>query len=455
MIKAILAIRFLFKRRISYFSVAAVALCVFVVFVVITVLTGLTSEFRKRTHLSVGDCIVSSKSLVGFGHYQDFINDLEKEEIVEAISPVIKSYAFIYTITESGQKEAFGSDDRPKAIMGIEPSSYSKVTAFADYLSYNKERVADVFRQDYEPNLPGCVSSTYFTFVRDDEGKFLISQQLPQWKVEISSFPLTAKGALAKAGAGEINTKTFVLSNVAQSRAMSNWGTFYLPFDEAQKLCGMATGIKRVNAIHIKFEDGVELNAGCKKVSELWEKFVAGKTGASGADLLEKVTVKSWETSNRHIIAAVETERTMMILIFGMIGVITVFVVFVVFYMIVSHKSKDIGILKSVGASNRGVQGLFLEFACFVGVIGSVIGAIGGWQFLVHINKIDGLFRRIGLEFFNRKLGLITDIPNAIDFKVLVVIILSAMAACLVGALVPSRQAARLKPVETLQVSQL
>jgi len=155
-------------------------------------------------------------------------------------------------------------------------------------------------------------------------------------------------------------------------------------------------------------------------------------------------------------VAAVETEQTMMIVIFGMIGIIMVFVVFVVFYMIVSHKSKDIGILKSVGASNGNVLLLFLGFAFLVGIIGSAIGALGGWRFLVHINQIeDWLFRRFGFQLWDRAIYAIGDIPNKIEFGILAPIVLSAIAACLIGAFIPSWQAAKYEPVETLQVAQL
>jgi lipoprotein-releasing system permease protein len=134
-----------------------------------------------------------------------------------------------------------------------------------------------------------------------------------------------------------------------------------------------------------------------------------------------------------------------------------VFIVFVVFYMIVSHKSKDIGILKSVGVSNGHVLALFLGFAFLVGVFGSAVGVVGGWQFLAHINQIEGwLFEHFDFQLWDRTIFVgIDDIPNAIDSKVLGVIILSAIVACLLGALVPSWQAARLRPVETLQVSRL
>ncbi len=124
--------------------------------------------------------------------------------------------------------------------------------------------------------------------------------------------------------------------------------------------------------------------------------------------------------------------------------------------MIISHKSKDIGILKSVGIPNRNILMLFLCFAFWIGVFGSAIGAAAGWRFLVHINQIeDWLFEHFKFQLWDRTIYAIGDIPNQIEFKLLAVIILSAIVACLAGALVPSWQAARLKPVETLQVSQL
>jgi lipoprotein-releasing system permease protein len=124
--------------------------------------------------------------------------------------------------------------------------------------------------------------------------------------------------------------------------------------------------------------------------------------------------------------------------------------------MIVSHKSKDIGILKSIGASNGDVLELFLGFAFLVGVLGSVIGVLGGWQFLIRINRIeDWLFEHFGFQLWDRTIFVIEDIPNQMEFGVLAVIIVSAIFACLAGALVPSWQAARLRPVETLRVSRL
>lgn len=452
MYKFVLAIRYLFKRRISYFSVAATGLCVFVVLVVITVLSGLTREFKENTHSFVGDCVVSSKSLVGFVYYEDFVRILEEEGIVEAVSPVIKSYAVVLVGASSA-----GGGSGTVEVMGIEPEVHSRVTGFSEWLYYNKGDAAIAFEPSYDRDLIGCVPGIDIVLRRNTEGEYDIASAPARLKFEVSCFPLTAKGAPAKVGAGEVSTKSFYYSDHARSGlAKADGNIIYLPFEELAVLCGMGGEPKRASSLFIKFKEGVKLDEGCARVKLLWGEFAEGKAGAMYGELLGNVTVADWKNYSRVVVAAVETEQTMMTVVFGMIGIIAVFIVFVVFYMIVNHKSKDIGILKSVGVSGGNVQGLFLFFAFLVGVLGSALGALGGWGFLVHINRIeDWLFRQFEFQLWNRRMYAIGDIPNVMDLQVLVVIVFCAILVCLLGAYIPSRQAARLKPVETLQVSQL
>ena len=132
------------------------------------------------------------------------------------------------------------------------------------------------------------------------------------------------------------------------------------------------------------------------------------------------------------------------------------FIVFVVFYMIIIHKSKDIGILRSVGISSGNVLGLFLGFAFLEGAIGSLLGSLLGWGFLANINRIeDFLTRNFGFQLWDRSIYAIGDIPNQISADVLVGIILIAIFSCLLGAAIPSWRAARMKPVDALVVSQV
>jgi len=447
--KIILAIRYLVKRRITYLAVLAVGLCVFMVVVVMTVMTGLVRDFKAKNHDWVGDCIISSDSLVGFAYYEEFIKILDAESIVEAVSPVIKSYALL---TYGGSDWNEGAE-----IMGVDPVRHSMATGFGKTLHYRKDDVSKAFVPAYDANLPGCIAGIDKVLRRDKYGQYNQFPSVPSYSYTVSCFPLTARGALVKVGLGLVNTKTFYYSDNSHSGLAKVDGVFvYVGFEDAQLLCGMGGAEKRVSAIHIKFRPDVRLQAGCERTAQLWREFKVQKSDQKLADLLNNVRVESWKGYKRGVIAAVEKEHIMMMAAFGMIGIITVFVIFVVFYMIVSHKSKDIGILKSIGASNGDVLELFLGFSFLVGVLGSVIGVLGGWQFLVRINRIeDWLFEHFGFQLWDRTIFVIEDIPNQMEFGVLAVIVVSAIFACLAGALVPSWQAARLRPIETLQVSRL
>jgi lipoprotein-releasing system permease protein len=99
---------------------------------------------------------------------------------------------------------------------------------------------------------------------------------------------------------------------------------------------------------------------------------------------------------------------------------------------------------------------LFFGFAFLVGLLGSSIGLLGGWVFLQRINQIeDWLYEHFSFQLWDRTIYNIGDIPHQASIKVMMVILLAAIVACFAGALIPSLQAAKQKPVETLQVNQL
>jgi len=449
MYKIILSFRYLLKRRISYLAFLAVALCVFIVVVVMTVMTGLVKDFKEKNHSFVGDCVVGTDSLVGFAYYEDFMKILEQSDFVEGVSAVIKSYALV---SPRGTEQNVGLE-----IMGIEPVRHSQVTGFGGTLYYRKGDASRAFKPLYDPNLPGCVVGIDRVLARDAKGEYSYEASPMEIALSVSCFPLTAKGALAKAGTSIVNTMTFYYSDSSRSGlARVDSSLIYLPFEYAQLLCGMNGAEKRASVICIKFKPNVRLEDGCKKVASLWRIFVREKSSERRAELLENVTVQSWKDYRRAFIAAMEKEQAMIIVMFAFVGITTVFIIFVVFYMIISHKSKDIGILKSVGVSNVNLIELFSGFAFLVGLSGSVVGVLGGWLFLLKMNQIeDWLFEHFQFQLWDRTIYAIGDIPNAVDLKVLGCIIVSAVAACLIGAVIPSWQAARLNPAETLQVSQL
>jgi len=452
MYKIILPIRYFVKKPITAAAVTAVTLCVFIVIVVMTIMAGLVGNFKGKTHRFVGDCVIVSDSLVGFAYYQNLLDRLDGQEFVAATAPVIKGYGLL---TQAGADWNVGIE-----IMGIEPKSYCAVTGFADSLYYHRNDSENAFVPISDPEKTGCVAGIDLApmpWVRDKQGQYNHSVIPPRFELVISSFPLTAKGALVSADTNPASVKNFYYSDDSQTELVRvDEKMVYMSLFNAQKLCGADGNIKRISAIHIKFADGTLFAEGMTKTNQIWQQFYEDSSDKKHANLLDNVSVQSWMSYRRTSIAAMEKEQTMMALVFIMLAFITVFIILVIFYMIISHKSRDIGILRAIGVSQASVTGIFLVFAGIIGIFGAALGTAGALVFLWKLNALeDMLFARFGFQLFDKSVYAIGYLPSEINTTLIAVVIVLAVVVSMAGAMLPTIQAARRKPVETLQVNQL
>jgi len=453
MLTWILPRRYLVRRPITWLAVVSVALCVFIVVVVMTVMNGLVADFREKNHRFAGDCVITTESLVGFAYYEDLLARLDAAPFVAASSPVVRGWGLL---SRRGSEASFGMQ-----IFGVDPVRHSRATGFGRTLFYHRDNPGDAFVPVHAPDRAGCVvgiDKLWWTRRRD--GTYVHSAEPPQMELVVSAFPLTAKGALARADLDAVLTESFVYSDDSHSGLVKIDGrSVYLPLDRAQRLLGMDAGTgqpARVSAIHIRLAPGISLDEGVRRVRRIWEAFAAAHADKPLANLFDRVRVEDWITNRRDTIAPMQKEQTMLILLFLMLGVITVFIIFVVFTMIIGHKSRDIGILKSVGVSPLGIGRLFLAFALLVGLLGAGLGAAIGTLFVRHVNDIEGwLYAHYQWELWNRQVYAIGRIPDRPEAVVIGGIVAAAIAACLLGALVPTWQAARRRPVEILRVAQV
>ena len=283
---------------------------------------------------------------------------------------------------------------------------------------------------------------------RLDDGK-LVRLWTPGRKVVIYALPLEEVGALTPKF--ELTEAMVVDCSRTGVYSIDN-STIYLPFETLQKLNHMEDPA-RASQIHIKVRSGVDdeasLQAVARKVQAAWLSFAARapRDPREGA-----VTARTWRQVQAAVIEPIEAQRTMMVVILGVISVVAVFLIFVIFYMVVLQKTRDIGILKSIGASAPGVAGIFLIYGVIIGLVGSVIGSILGSVFVQRINPIhDWVGATFGLRIWRMETFLFDTIPNEVDTDALVWIIAGAMVAGLLGALIPAVKAGRMQPVEALR----
>ena len=128
------------------------------------------------------------------------------------------------------------------------------------------------------------------------------------------------------------------------------------------------------------------------------------------------------------------------------------FGILAIFSMIVVEKTRDIGILKALGASNGGVLRIFLGYGLLLGVVGATLGTALGLTITVHINEIEHVLAKLtGQEIFDRNVYYFKEIPTDIQPLTVVLVNLGALAIAVLSSVLPAIRAALLHPVRALR----
>jgi lipoprotein-releasing system permease protein len=139
-------------------------------------------------------------------------------------------------------------------------------------------------------------------------------------------------------------------------------------------------------------------------------------------------------------------------LLFAIVSVVAVFLIFCMFSMIVAEKTRDVGIIKSLGASNWGVAQIFLGYGLAIGLIGAGTGLLSAYLIVHNINAIHAwMGRALGIVIWNPKTYIFDTIPNTMEGSDVIWIVSIAILSAVIGALIPAIRAARMNPVEAMR----
>jgi len=152
--------------------------------------------------------------------------------------------------------------------------------------------------------------------------------------------------------------------------------------------------------------------------------------------------VRNWQELNRNLFAALKLEKIAMFLVLGFIVLVASFNILASLAMLIQEKAKEIAILKSMGATNQGVMGVFLMLGLFLGLIGALCGTLLGVGCCVLIERLGV---PLPTEYY------IPTIPVDIHTTDVAAAACSAMLICLLATIYPSIAASRLDPVEGLR----
>ena len=363
---------------------------------------------------------------------------------------------------------------QPVHLIGIDPAARAKMGGFSEYLidSRNRESPSFTLREDVRdrfealhpieqevkprelpplnPNAPPPPEPTPVS-PRDPKGVYVgwgmshyrSPRKMPDGTTKHEDIAVLNPGDVINIltiGAGKDHVEPvsspFVVADMIKTD-MTEYDSKFVYVDLAylQQLRGMND---RVTHLQIKLKD--------------YSKAAFVVQALRDILLPQYYQVATWEMKQGAILGAIDVERGILnILLFLIVGVAG-FSILAIFTMIVSEKTRDIGILKSMGASNRGIMSIFVGYGLLLGFVGCLFGTALGLEFTYHINDIEKWLTSLtGKEVFPREVYYFDEIPTNISISDVLMVNLGAMISAVMFSVLPALRAATLRPVRALR----
>lgn len=413
-----ISLRYLRSRKISFFAVAGVAVGVMTLIVVLSVMNGFDQELRNRIRGTLAHIIILKGGMYGLEDYQQVIEKVKAFEHVTACAPYIEGPALIKL---RGRKEFV-------YFKGIDPNAEARVGDFESYITPFGNKPNDLLKTHGEKNTASLLGGTELLRIgpgepEKDEGSFISNGEqvvlvtLREWdKISVKAFVVVGK---FKSGMYDFD-KNYV----------------YIPLTVAQELVGSKEK-DAVTGISVKLDDYRYADQVRNRLQD-----------ALGFEYY----VQTWEDARRTFLTAVMMERRVMAFILFFIIMVAGFNILAILTMIVLEKSRDIGILKALGATTQGIMSIFLLNGFLIGSIGACIGTGIGVFIILQVNRLENvLYNLTGWRPFPPDIYYFDQIPTVISPIGITLTAVVAIFSSVIFSIYPAFRAARLDPVETLR----
>ncbi|HMN96970.1 MAG TPA: hypothetical protein PKC43_10775 [Phycisphaerales bacterium] len=435
MYHALLSNRYLTTRVIPFIAVGAVALCVALVVIVVSVMSGFLDMLKRSGRTLMGDVVIST-SYAGIPHYGRLIDRIVALPEAAAATPLVETLGLLRLPFPHGDRK----DLATVQVWAVDPATFASVTGFDETLWWHppepgkesKLSEHDLRRQvpaqlredglalrDSRDGRPGIVPGIHVSREnrRLADGSYAPSSLewwMPLHAVSLTLVPITGAGKLA-----EPKEVVFPVVNEFQSGVYQiDRQRVLIPLEEGQKILrlGEATltdpgdlddegrprviGVDpaKVSRVLVRAADGVSPQALREAVDRAYLDFLEELWLDDGALVKPPpraaVLVLTWEQLLRDLIGPVEKEREMMRILFSIVYFVCAGLILSIFWAIVQEKTRDIGILRSVGAPRAGIIWMFLRYGLVIGVVGSLVGLVLAEAVVRNINAIHDAIGR-------------------------------------------------------------
>ena len=469
MYKYLLCWRYLRTRYIALASVVSVMLGVATLIVVNSVMAGFADLMRTRLHGIMADVVVDARSFNGFNDPDEVmarIREVAGSDVV-AMAPAVQTVG-ILSIPLGGDEMM----TREVQIIGVRARERERTGDFATFLQDEKgKKVPASFAVDDAIRGRSRLGQVVAGLRADDprrealtadldalmppdgiilghalgvlhQGHDAAGRQLPDFAVAGvgRKVILSFAGATRPPKAVSDGFTVTALSKTGMSEYDSTH--VYVELERLQHLRGQGDGPgAAVNQIQIRARPGVDLDKLAQtldaELSAMWPL---------------RFKVETWEQKQGPLLAAVAVEQSILNILLFFIIAVAGFGILAIFSMIVVEKTRDIGILKALGASTSGVRGIFLGYGLLLGMVGSGVGMGVGLGFVAKINAIEHWLSRVtGRKVFDDAIYYFSEIPTRVEPFTVAWVVGGALLIAVAASIIPAQRASRLRPVQALR----
>jgi len=395
-----------FISLITLISVAGVALGVMALIIVLAVMTGFEEDLKEKILGTNAHVVI----LNGTGAVEDYQKLLKQVKLVDG---VLAATPFIYNqVMLSTGRNVSGV-----VLRGIEVKTDAQVTNLHKSMVEGSLQSLD----DSSLKTPGLV-------VGKELAKNL-GLYLGETVDVISPMGnITPMGMMPKLKrfhvAGIFNTGMFEYDSTLA----------YVSLSEAQQFLGMGDVVT-----------GIQL-----RVRDVY------KTGELARALNEQLGppyhARDWMQMNKNILFALKTEKAVMFIILTLIVLVAAFGIASTLFMVVMEKTRDIAILKSMGATSRSIMQIFVLEGVIIGILGTAIGVLSGLLVALNLEPIVDVVQKVtGFELFSKDIYYLDHFPSQVIPADVMLISITAVVISFAATLYPSWAASRMSPAEALR----
>ncbi|MFH1553079.1 MAG: FtsX-like permease family protein [Candidatus Omnitrophota bacterium] len=375
-------------------SVIGVALGVASLIIVMSVMNGFDSEVKKKIIGTYAHIVITKEA--GIENYPAMVSSLESMPEVKSASAFIMGQAIL-------RKDGGVSGILLK---GIDTEKESEVTSVIEYTSSAGEAL------EGDTIVLGSELMKNERISAGDTVEILV----PYSQMDLEKVRMKVIGSFTS-GRYDYDANIAVIN-----------------LDEARKL--FRTG-DTVTGIGLKVQDHMEAGGVKSRLQSV---------------LGYPYIVRSWMDLDRNLVTALALEKKMMFIILALIVMVACFNISGSLIMMVMEKTRDIGILKALGANSRGISLVFLLEGAVIGLMGVVVGGFSGVFIARRVNAVADLIERItGIAVFPSDVYYFTEIPVKVSPTDIFMIICVAMMLTLAAGVYPAWKASRLDPVEAIR----